>query len=119
MIKYFSPKEFNCDGVPCMDKMNPELLVMLDTARDLASIPFTITSSWRSKEKNQAIKGAKNSAHLRGFAVDIACNNSVERFIMVNALINVGFKRVGIANTFLHVDNDPSLAEGVIWLYNN
>jgi hypothetical protein len=29
----------------------------------------------------------------------------------------VGFNRIGVANTFIHVDNDPSLPEDVIWTY--
>lgn len=117
ILKYFSPKEFTCDGVECFSKMDEELLAMLDIARETAGIPFKINSSWRSEEKNKAINGAKNSAHLRGYAVDIHCTNSSDRYIIIDALINVGFKRLGIAKTFIHVDNDPSLPDLVTWLY--
>lgn len=116
-MKYFKPKEFVCDGVECFDKMQPSTLDMLDKARELARVPFTINSSFRTKEKNEAIRGAKNSAHLRGFAVDIKCNNSIDRFKIIEALTKAGYTRIGIANTFIHCDNDPSLAAGVIWLY--
>lgn len=117
MIKHFSPKEFTCDGVECFSKMDDELLIMLDMARQTAGIPFIINSSWRSEAKNKAVKGSKNSSHLRGYAVDIKCTNSADRFIMLDALTSVGFKRIGIAKTFIHVDNDPSLPDGVTWLY--
>ena len=116
-LKHFSAKEFTCDGVNCFDKMDVDTLHKLDTAREYANIPFTITSSWRSEEKNKAINGAKNSAHLRGYAIDIACESSIDRFIILDALICVGFRRIGIAKTFIHADSDPNLSEGVTWLY--
>lgn len=122
ILKYFSPKEFKCDGVECFNKMDEELLAMLDIARETAGIPFKINSSWRSEEYNKELakrgyKVAKNSPHLRGYAVDIHCTNSSDRYIIIDALINVGFKRLGIAKTFIHVDNDPSLPDLVTWLY--
>jgi len=116
-LKYFSASEFNCNGENCFDKMNPLLLEKLDKARDISGVPFKITSSWRSQEYNKAIKGAKNSSHLRGNAVDILCSNSVERFIIVDALVSAGFKRIGIANRFVHCDVDETLVDNVIWLY--
>jgi zinc D-Ala-D-Ala carboxypeptidase len=115
--KYFTPSEFVCNGVSCYDKMNVELLKMLEVARQTAGIPFVITSSWRSEAWNTKINGAKNSAHLRGHAVDIKCTNSMDRFTIVKALLSAGFTRIGIANSFVHADNDPTLASGVIWLY--
>ena len=48
-MKYFIPEEFTCDGKPCFDKMSQKCLKMLDDAREFADVPFTITSSWRSK----------------------------------------------------------------------
>jgi len=97
--------------------MSPLLLKKLDTARDYANTPFQITSSWRSEEHNKAIKGAKNSSHLRGLAIDISCTESSKRFQIVDALLKAGFTRIGIANSFVHADIDESLTEQVIWLY--
>jgi hypothetical protein len=31
--------------------------------------------------------------------------------------MEAGFNRIGISSTFIHVDNDPSKPEDVIWLY--
>jgi hypothetical protein len=50
-------------------------------------------------------------------AADIACSGSRERFHMVRALLGVGFDRIGIGRTFIHVDNDPAKSEDVIWHY--
>lgn len=114
---YFSKEEFTCDGVNCFDKMDKDLLEKLNVARSYANLPFIITSSWRSKEHNMKVGGSKNSAHLRGHAVDIKCKNSVDRLLMLEALSSAGFTRIGIAKTFIHVDNDPELPDGVMWLY--
>ena len=35
---------------------------------------------------------------------------------MVNALLNAGFRRIGIANTFIHADLDKQKPHA-IWLY--
>lgn len=116
-MKYFKESEFTCDGVNCFDKMNPELLMMLDESRKIADTPFNITSSWRSEEHNKSVGGKPNSAHLRGLAVDIACDSSSKRLFMLDALIVSGFTRIGIAKTFIHADCDNELPQEVLWIY--
>jgi hypothetical protein len=49
--------------------------------------------------------------------MDIACATSSDRFIIVNALLKAGFNRIGIANTYIHADNDKQNFENVIWTY--
>jgi len=49
--------------------------------------------------------------------VDIACNNSTDRYNLLNCLLDVGFKRIGVGNTFIHVDIDKEKAKEVIWTY--
>lgn len=116
-MKYFSEKEFTCDGVNCFDKMSPKLLEMLDNAREVADTPFNLTSTWRSESWNKQCGGASNSSHLRGNAVDIKCSSSFERLIMLEALIGAGFTRIGVAKTFIHVDCDMELPQQVMWTY--
>ena len=55
-MKYFKIEEFNCDGEICFDKMDANLLKMLDDARGYANTPFKLTSTWRSVEKNNSLK---------------------------------------------------------------
>lgn len=117
-LNHFSLDEFDSpDQIGSGKKMNKEFLLMLDEARSIASIPFKINSGYRSKEHNKSVGGVSGSSHRVGFAADIHCNESRNRFIMVNALIQVGFNRIGIGNTFIHVDNDPNKSPEVIWLY--
>ncbi len=108
MSKYFKEIEEN---------MNVDFLALLDEARELAGIPFKITSAYRTKEHNAKIGGVANSSHIKGLAVDISINSSRQRFIVLNALISVGFNRIGIAETFIHVDNDKDKSNNVIWTY--
>ena len=108
MSRYFKEIEEN---------MNVEFLDKLDQARDYANIPFYINSAFRTKEKNTEVGGKSNSSHLKGLAVDISATDSRTRFIVLNALIAVGFTRIGIADTFIHVDNDKDKSQDVIWTY--
>lgn len=110
MTKYF--KELDN-----LDKMDKTFLLRLDEARERAGIPFVINSAWRSVEKNQECGGKPNSSHLKGLAVDISVTNSRQRFIVLNALLDVGFTRIGIADTFIHVDLDSEKSKEVIWTY--
>jgi len=50
-----------------------DLMVTMDRIRDVLGKPVRITSAYRSPEVNAAIRGAKNSAHLRGLAADFVC----------------------------------------------
>ena len=101
-LRYFSLEEFDSPDLPDSGyNMDSEFLKMLDTARDTAGVPFKITSGYRSKEHNEAVGGVPNSSHLRGYAADIACTDSGgDRYIILNAIIKAGFKRIGSGKYF-------------------
>jgi len=107
MSKYFSEIENN---------MNKDFLFVLDEAREFAGIPFVINSAYRSPEHPLSIKNP-SSSHIKGLAVDIKATDSITRFKIVKALIEVGFTRIGIADTFIHVDLDFDKTQNVIWTY--
>lgn len=96
--------------------MNKNFLFVLDEARELAGIPFVINSAYRSPEHPLSIKNP-SSSHIKGLAVDIKATDSITRFKIVKALIEVGFTRMGIADTFIHVDLDLDKTQNVIWTY--
>lgn len=122
-LKFFKLSEFDSPDAPGSGaNMDKEFLYMLDKARGIAGVPFKINSGYRTQAHHNSLtkrgfKTAKNSAHLRGFAADIHAPDSRTRYAILQALIKVGFNRIGVANTFIHVDNDPSLPEEVIWTY--
>jgi len=100
-----------------LDKMDKTFLLRLDEARERAGIPFIINSAYRTPEHNAKIGGKPNSSHLKGLAVDISVTNSRQRFVILESLIKVGFNRIGIADTFIHVDLDKEKSEKVVWTY--
>ena len=107
MSKYFKEIETN---------MSKEFLFVLDEAREVSGIPFIINSAYRSPEHPLSIKNP-SSSHIKGLAVDIKATDSNTRFKIVQALITVGFTRIGIADTFIHVDLDLDKTQNVIWTY--
>ena len=119
----FESYEFDSpDQIGSGDKMDATFLQMLDDARGIAGIPFKITSGYRTKEHNIEIykrlgKKPIDSAHLKGKAADISCSSSRERWIIITALQDAGFNRIGIANNFIHVDSDENKSPNVIWTY--
>ena len=120
---YFSLSEFASPDLPDSGvNMDSEFLTKLDNARAIANIRFKITSGYRTKEYNEDLrkrgyKASPDSAHLTGHAADIAATSGKERWTIVNALIRSGFNRIGIAKSFIHVDDDPSKPTNVIWTY--
>ena len=119
---HFESYEFNCPDLPNSGiNMDDSFLQMLDDARSIAGIPFKITSGYRSVAHNKKIGGVQNSSHLIGKAVDISIKSGQERYIILNALIQAGFKRLGIAKTFIHADSDSINQGGTkansVWTY--
>tara|TARA_R100001230_G_C5569991_1_gene92000 strand:- start:166 stop:543 length:378 start_codon:yes stop_codon:yes gene_type:complete len=124
VLNYFNFQEFDSpdeigSGMPISQggKMNKEFLFKLDEARMLAGTPFRITSGYRTEAHNKKVKGVKGSSHTKGCAVDIAVNSGLQRSAIVCALAKVGFTRIGIAKTFVHVDLDKE-KQNSIWLYD-
>ena len=112
-IKHFARKEFgHAPGV----EPDEALVLMLDDAREIAGIPFHITSALRSREDNLRVGGARDSAHLTGHAVDLRAPTSRIRSQMLRALLAVGFNRIGIYPGHIHVDTSPGLPQDVVWL---
>jgi uncharacterized protein YcbK (DUF882 family) len=116
-MRYFKTEEFASRyEAGSGSKMDPKFLSTLDNIRHDCGFPFVITSAYRTIEHNKSVGGAQNSAHLRGHAVDIRCSDGAQRLAIVSNAIKHGIKRIGIAKTFVHLDNDPTLPNS-IWVY--
>lgn len=97
--------------------MNPSFLKKIDNARALINnwntnnpdkqIIFVINSGLRLENYNKQEGGVKNSAHILGRAADIKWSgySNEQKIEMLKALYEVGFRRFGIGNSFVHVDN--------------
>ena len=117
-MRYFTLEEFESPDLPGSGKfMDKDFLDLLDKARERAGVPFRITSGYRTAQHNRDCGGVLNSSHLYGLAADISCVNSARRFLIIEALLYVGFTRIGIANTFIHVDLSIDKPHNLIWTY--
>lgn len=117
--KYFTLSEFDSKDAPGSGKnMQSSTLKMLDKARKLANVPFRINSGFRTAERNKAVGGASKSAHMTGHAADIDISGAEDLKIKLKALYKAGFRRFGVASSFIHVDNDPTKNDAV-WGYPN
>ena len=117
-FKYFKLSEFDSPDEPGSgSKMNYTFLEKLDYARGNAGVSFKINSGYRTEAWNLHVKGKISSSHRKGLAADIHCNNSRDRALIVQSLLNVGITRLGIADTFIHCDVDKDKDQDVIWLY--
>jgi zinc D-Ala-D-Ala carboxypeptidase len=116
--KNFKSSEFDAKGLPGTGaKMDATFIDMLQRTRDLAGIPFKITSGYRTKLQNIKAGGVSESAHMKGMAADIAVADGRQRFLIIRAAIQAGFTRIGASDGFVHLDNDPDLPEQVLWTY--
>lgn len=95
--------------------MNPDFLEKLEFARIISGVPYKLSSAFRCSAHNLDVGGREDSAHMRGLAVDIKTPNSRIRFHVLRGLIKAGFNRIGIYNTFIHVDDDTSKPAEVAW----
>lgn len=116
--RFFKEGEFNkCVPSCSLQDMKQSTMSKLDTARSIAGVPFILNCAYRS-QKWDIEKGRSGlGAHTTGNAVDIRCSSDRDRMLIVNSCIQAGFSRIGIAKTFVHADDSPSLNQDVIWLY--
>jgi len=117
-MKYFEYEEFDSPDVQGSGQlMDPKLLEMIDEVREIYGKPIRVTSGYRTEAHNHKVGGVSSSSHLKGLAIDVACVKSDDRFEMLTALLEVGFNRIGVAGSFIHVDIDKDKSQNVIWTY--
>ena len=87
----------------------------LQEARDVSGVPIVIESGYRCPEHDKVVGGSGN--HPTGKAADIRAEDSRSRYLLVKALLHVGFTRIGIGREFVHVDENPDGDPRVMWDY--
>lgn len=102
----------------CMDR---RLIFMLQQLEARTGYPIFswINSGARSPSHNRKVGGVSNSSHKMPIckAVDIRTSSKFIRNQLVSAARDVGFKRIGVGNTFVHLDVDEGKSQYVAWGY--
>ena len=117
-FKYFKLEDFNCQETG-ENEMCIDFIHRLDELREACGFPFIITSGYRSPNHSIEKRKEKVGTHAKGIASDIKVTNRKQKYKIVKEAIKMGFGGIGIANTFIHVDNRSldSNGTGVIWSY--
>jgi len=113
-ISEFDSKDADGSGRGTGERMRESTLKMLDEAREIAGIPFSINSGVRTFAHNKAVGGVADSSHLGGWAADIGTTKDTQPQVLYGVR-KAGFLRIGIYPTFVHVDNDPSKPVPATW----
>jgi len=114
-FKYFKKSDFDCQETG-ENRMEDEFIHALDALREVCGWPFVVTSGYRdpshSVERNKANGGG---THTMGIAADIKVTNAKQRHEIVKNAMAMGFTGIGIAKTFVHVDQREDTP--VLWTY--
>jgi uncharacterized protein YcbK (DUF882 family) len=120
MTEYFSTVEFQCKcgraECDALKTPHPALVLKLNVMRMTLNRPLTINSGIRCKYWNTK-SGGTGTQHIDAEAADIRVSGSRERYQVAEAAYKAGFKRIGIAKTFVHVDVGKDADQEVLWLY--
>ena len=118
-VIFFKQHEFDSpDIVGSGALMDREAVMLFDAIRAAVGKPLHVNSGYRTKAYNALVRKAKpDSAHTRGMAADLEAMTSSLRFKIVRVALALGAKRIGIAETFVHIDTDKTLPQEVLWLY--
>ena len=113
----FDSKDITGSG-RCIDRSLLKRLQLLEK-RTGYPVLNNITSAVRSRYWNKKVGGVSNSAHLitKCKAVDIHAPTRAIRNLLVVQAYNLGFTRIGVGKTFVHLDVDQSKPQYVAWGY--
>jgi len=114
-FRYFKMGDFDCQETG-ENEMSEEFVHRLDDLREACGFPFYITSGYRSPEHSvEKNKPSGGGTHTQGIAADIRVSGGLQRMAVVKNAIALGFKGIGVAKTFVHVDTRTTTP--VLWSY--
>ena len=118
---WFKPEEFycKCGRVQCdaSKTVSIQLLDKLDCMRESYGRAISVNSGLRCAYWNRKQGGVPGSEHETGEGADLACSDSNSRWKLITIALAVGFRRIGIGKTFLHVGVSHTHEQDVVWTY--
>jgi hypothetical protein len=123
--KFFNYSEFDSKDAPGTGvNMQDSTLIMLDEARRIYGKPIVVRDGFRTRERQLSLikqygstHAALRSAHELGYASDLEAVGLQEARNLIKSLYEAGFRRFGIMETAIHVDNDPARPSPSVWNY--
>lgn len=112
LSKNFRIKEFVCKEGKEEVFIADGLVEKLQALREYVGKPITIISGYRSPAYNKKINGSPKSQHILGRAIDIKVS-SMSTEEVAKVAIKLGFKGIGIYDTFTHLDIRENLVNKV------
>lgn len=116
LSKYFSWDEATITGTGLINEPDGLLIksniikcsVQMDMLREFIGGAIKINSWYRSERVNSAVGGAKNSAHMSGWAVDFVCP-SIPNWIVAKKIeiSDIKFDQLILEPTWIHISFDP------------
>jgi uncharacterized protein YcbK (DUF882 family) len=102
-----------------IDNIHPELVEKLKELERIYGKELTINSGHRDPAHNKEVGGVDHSEHTYTPAegVDIDCNHGSVRWNLVTLALKLGFLRIGIGKTFVHLGIAQDKPQRVIWHY--
>ena len=115
----FNKAEFDCKHTG-LNEMKPEFMKLLQALRLMYGKPMTITSGYRHHTHPvEARKGHTTGEHTQGVCCDVACASGADRYQIIRLALQLGFTRIGIAKTFIHLGiGGAGLPSPTIWDYS-
>ncbi len=112
----FTPVEFRCRCGCQRADMKPEFMVKLQELRNKVG-PLKITSGFRCSDHPVERKKKRPGAHSAGMAADVQPYSS-DKYGLLKAAFSMDFKGVGIAKSFIHLDEGhPFASRPAAWSY--
>lgn len=111
--------ELGIDNMP-PNSLMPNLFVLavgLEQVRKVAEgHPIHINCAYRCQQVNEAVGGAKDSAHLGGFAADITCSFYGTPLELCHAIMASGirFDQLIYEGTWVHISFAPAMRQEVL-----
>ena len=95
--------------------MQESTLIKLDLLCEKLGVPVLLSSAYRCLRHNTNVGGAKHSAHMEGYAVDIPCHG-VKAYNILEAAFAVRFTGIevqqmsmlAIHKRWIHLDDAPA-----------
>lgn len=108
LSKNFRAREFDCPCARCKTtRIDEGLPAGLQKMRDILGAKILL-NGYRCPEHNAEVpNAAKASKHMQGMAADITVEGKTPAEVAACAE-RVGFKGIGLYDTFVHVDNRPN-----------